>query len=126
MPNIAIWFGRLLILLGIIGYGYAVYFHDPAKSEGPSWTALIPAIIGLVLMVLGHISNAKENLRKHLMHAAVLIGVIGFVVPLFQIIRGISKFTLDFKAVLLISMTVLCLAFVVLCVKSFMDARKAV
>ena len=119
MPNTAILFGRLLILLGIIGYGYTMFFAEKAAP-----TSLIPAVFGLILMVLGHISNAKENLRKHLMHGAVLIGLIGFGVPVFQIFRNISNFVFDFKAVLLISMSLLCLVFVALCVKSFMDARR--
>ncbi len=120
MPSIAIWFGRLLIILGVVGYGYTMFY-----TEKPAVTSLIPAVFGLILMVLGHLANAKESLRKHLMHAAVIVGIIGFAVPLVQIIRGLSTFVFDFKAFLLISMTVLCLAFVILCVKSFISARKA-
>lgn len=119
MPNTAILFGRLLILLGIIGYGYGIY------SDNASLTALIPAIFGLLLMALGHISNAKENLRKHLMHVAVLIGLIGFIVPLIRIVPKLGDFQLTFAAAMLISMSVLCLVFVILCVKSFIDARRS-
>jgi hypothetical protein len=119
MPNISILFGRLLILLGIIGYGYGAY------TGNASLTALIPAIFGLILMVLGHISNAKENLRKHLMHVAVLIGLIGFIVPLTRIIPKLGDFQLTFASAMLISMSVLCLVFVILCVKSFIDARRS-
>jgi len=120
MPNTAILFGRLLIVLGVIGYGYTMFY-----TEKPALTSLIPAIFGLILMILGHLANAKESLRKHLMHAAVIVGLIGFAVPLVQIIRGISNFSFDFKAFLLISMTVLCLSFVILCINSFISARKA-
>jgi len=119
MPNTAILFGRLLILLGIIGYGYGLY------TGNASPTALIPSGFGLVLMVLGHLSNAKENLRKHLMHVAVLVGLIGFIVPLVRIISKISDFSLTFASTMLILMAVLCLAFVVMCVQSFINARKA-
>ena len=119
MPNIAILFGRLLILLGIIGYGYGMY------TGNASLTALIPAGFGLVLMILGHASNARENLRKHLMHVAVLVGVIGFAIPTWRILSKISEFSLTFASAMLISMAVLCLAFVVLCVNSFVNARRA-
>lgn len=119
MPNTAIFYGRLLILLGIIGYGYGIY------SGNPSFTALIPSFFGLVLMILGHISNAKENLRKHLMHVAVLVGLVGFIVPLTRIIPKLGEFQLTFAAAMLISMSVLCLVFVALCVKSFIDARRS-
>lgn len=119
MPNTAILFGRLLILLGIIGYGYGSY------AGNASLTALIPAIFGLVLMILGHLSNAKENLRKHLMHVAVLVGLIGFIVPLIRILPKLGDFQFTFAAAMLISMSLLSLAFVALCVKSFIDARRS-
>ena len=119
MPNTAILFGRLLILLGIIGYGYGWI------NGNASLTALIPSLFGLILMVLGHLSNAKEDLRKHLMHAAVLVGLIGFIVPLVRIIPKLGDFTFNFASAMLISMSLLCLAFVILCVKSFIDARRS-
>ena len=119
MPNTAILFGRLLILLGIIGYGYGFY------TGNASLTALIPAFFGLILMILGHVSNAKENLRKHLMHAAAAVGLIGFIVPLMRIVPKLGDFQLNFPAIMLISMSLLSLIFVVLCVKSFVDARRS-
>lgn len=121
MPNTAILFGRLLIVLGIIGYGYGLY----ATPDKASWTALIPAFFGLVLMILGHLSNAKEDLRKHLMHAAAMVGLIGFIVPLIRILPKLGDFQFTFASAMLISMSVLCLIFVVLCVKSFVDARRS-
>ena len=119
MPNTAIHFGRLLILLGVVGYAYGYFYTTP------SVTALIPAIFGLVLMILGYVANSKENLRKHLMHVAVLVGLIGFLLPVGRIFSKISEFTLSFAAVMLILMAVICLSFVILCVKSFVNARKA-
>lgn len=119
MPTTAILFGRLLIILGIIAYGYGIY------SGNASPTALIPAGFGLILLILGHLSNAKENLRKHLMHVAVLVGLIGFIIPIWRLLSKISDFSLTFASTILISMAVICLVFVLLCVKSFIDARKA-
>ena len=119
MPNTAILFGRLLIILGIIGYGYGFY------AGNPSVTAMIPAFFGLALMILGHLSNAKESLRKHLMHVAVLIGLVGFIVPLIRLVPKLGDFIFSFAAAMLISMSVLCLVFVALCVKSFIDARRS-
>jgi energy-converting hydrogenase Eha subunit H len=119
MPNTAINFGRLLILLGVIGYAYGYFYSTP------SWTALIPAIFGLVLLALGYLANAKENLRKHLMHVAVLVGLVGFILPIGRILSNISNFSLTFASVMLILMALLCLAFVALCVQSFINARRA-
>ena len=39
-------------------------------------TALIPSGVGLVLVVLGAV--AEGRLRKHAMHAAAAVGVLGF------------------------------------------------
>lgn len=108
-----------MILLGIIGYGYGVY------SGSASFTALIPAVFGLILMVLGHIAASNEGLRKHIMHAAVIVGLLGFLMPAWRILSTISNFTLSFAAVMLILMAVLCGAFVALAVKSFIDARRS-
>lgn len=125
MPNTAILFGRLLILLGIIGYGYIVY----AMPDKASLTALIPAIFGLVLMVLGHLSNAKENLRKHLMHVAVLVGLLGFLATASSFLKLPALFAgTSERPVAVISqvvMSIICLLFVALSVKSFIDARRS-
>ena len=118
MPQTAISFGRYLIVLGIIGYGAAFY------GGNPSPTALIPAAFGVILLILGYTARAKENLRKHLMHAAVLVGVIGFVVPLINLIRKIGSLTLSLGTVAQIAMVIVCGAFVLISVKSFLDARK--
>ena len=118
MPNTSVWFGRLLIILGLIGYGYGIY------NGNASPTALIPAVFGVILMILGHLAQSKENLRQHLMHGAVIVGLLGFVLPLGRIFSNISNFSLTFASMMLISMSVICLVFVVLCVKSFIDARK--
>lgn len=120
MPNTAINFGRLLIILGVIAYAYGYFMMPP-----PSVTALIPAIFGAVLMVLGYVAKAKENLRMHLMHVAVLIGLVGVIVALYRIISKLNDFTFGFATVIIILMAVICLAFVILCVKSFIDARRA-
>ena len=67
MARITIGVGVVLIALGLIGY-----FPDQA-----SWTALIPAIFGVILAILGGVAM-QPNLRKHAMHVAVMVGLIGF------------------------------------------------
>jgi fluoride ion exporter CrcB/FEX len=123
MPNISINFGRLLIFLGVAAYAYGYFFANP------SVTALIPAIFGAILMVLGYVANAKESLRKHLMHGAVLIGLIGAIatVSSFLKIPSLINGTSDRPAAVIVQMImfVVCLSFVILCVKSFINARKA-
>ena len=112
MYKITILFGVLLIATGLGGY-----FGN--GSEHP--TALIPAGIGIVLLICGVLA-ANENRRMMAMHIAVLFGLLGAigVIPvLFK--ENQPQAALISKLVTL----VLCLVFVGLCVQSFIAARKA-
>lgn len=119
MANITIIFGILLILLGLGGW---------FGSGGASITALIPAAFGIVLLILGVIAR-NEKARKHAMHVAVIVGLLGFfgsasgLVSLPAVISGES--VARPAAVIAKSiMAVLSLLYVARCVKSFIDARR--
>ena len=117
MPHISVIFGLLLIALGLGGY-------VGTGSEHP--TALIPAGLGLVLALLG-LAALKEGLRKHAMHLAAMVGLVGAVGGgtrlLLPVIRGT---TIEHPVAYACTsvMTVLCLIFVGLCVNSFVQARR--
>jgi len=66
MPRITVIFSLIYIALGVGGYFLTGGVHK---------TALIPAAIGVVLLVLG-LLGSKEKLRMHVMHAALLIGLL--------------------------------------------------
>lgn len=68
MPASAIIIGVLLNIVGFTGW---------LLTEMKSWTALIPAILGLILVLLGVFSLMQPGLRKHLMHAAMLVALVG-------------------------------------------------
>jgi hypothetical protein len=118
MPNTAIWFGRILLLIGIIGYAWG-FFNPPL-----SYTSLIPAGFGVALMILGHLSIWNDDLRKHLMHVAVVIGLLGFLSALGGLFRKGLPTTVSAGVISEIAMAVVCLAFVVLAVRSFIAARR--
>jgi preprotein translocase subunit Sss1 len=118
MPSTAIACGILLILIGIIGYVYGL------MNGNASPTALIPAAFGLLLAILGAAARAKENLRMHIMHAAVLVGLVGFLIPAWRVLSNLGNITLSAAVVSQIAMALVCLIFVLLCVKSFIDARR--
>lgn len=124
MPSTSIFFGFLLILLGVFGYGYGML------NGNASPTALIPAIFGVLLIVFGALARSRENLRRHLMHAAVVVGLLGFLatVSSFFKIPALLAGTAERPAAVITQalMAVICLVFVILCVKSFIDARKQV
>jgi uncharacterized membrane protein len=115
MASTTILFGILLTLLGLVGY-----FLTGASSP----TALIPALFGLLLLVLGFLARS-ESMRKHAMHAAAavaLVGCVGALVPLLRTPSGVRPAMAVFSQV---TMAVLTALFVVLCVRSFRAARRA-
>lgn len=124
MPTYSIICGILLSLIGIIG-GIIAFSDNPEKWK----TALIPLGFGVLLMLLGAIAKQKENLRKHLMHAALLVALLGIVGILFSpairsvISTGQVANRTSFLAQ--ISMAIVCLSFIIAGVKSFIAARKS-
>lgn len=117
MPNTAIWFGRLLLIVGTAGYAYGM------TTGNASPTAFIPAAFGVVLMLLGYLAMRSEGMRKHLMHAALVVALIGFIVPFGRLVSKLSDMTLSAAVVSQIAMALICLGFVLLGVRSFAAAR---
>ena len=118
MTGVAIVCGVLLIILGVAGYGYGF------TSGHASPTALIPAAFGIAIAVLALVGRARESLRMHLMHVAVLLGLLGFIFPAGRVIANYATFSMSAATVSQIVMSLICLAFVVLSVRSFIDARR--
>lgn len=118
MPTSSILFGTLLILIGVIGYVYGL------MTGHPSPTALIPAAFGILMAICGLIARSNEALRKHLMHAAVLVALLGFVMTAGRLLMKINEITLGAAAISQISTAVVCLVFVILAMRSFVDARR--
>lgn len=114
MVRITIVFGVLLIALGLGDY----YLMD-----GKSWTALIPAALGLTMLVLGLV-GLKDSLRKNAMHAAVLLGLLGFAFTVQALVELGRQILGKPDRIAQSIMALLCGAFVVMAVKSFIDARR--
>jgi hypothetical protein len=102
-----------------------------------SWTAFIPGIIGIILIALVQGAEMKPNAKKHIMHVAVLIGLLGFIMLAFRMLPGaISEMNWlkgetygiihasSLKATTMLASAGLLLVFVILCVVSFITARK--
>lgn len=117
MPKLAIVIGAALVALGLVGY---------FGSESRSGTALIPSAIGVLLAASG-VVGLKPAMLKHAMHFAALITLLGLLgawgrlIPAF--IEGKLPKPLAVTSQLLTGL--LCFAFVVLAIKSFIDARRA-
>ncbi|HLB34296.1 MAG: hypothetical protein A3F67_00025 [Verrucomicrobia bacterium RIFCSPHIGHO2_12_FULL_41_10] len=118
MPNLSIIFGLLLNIVGLVGFFGTGSIH---------YTALIPCILGVLLILSGIVAKC-EHLHKHAMHVAVLVSLLGFLGTASSL-RKISLF-LDSSAILNAPATaakiitaVLCGLFFILCIRSFVKAR---
>lgn len=117
MDKVAIAIGLLLVILGVGGF---------AGSEHHAPTALIPAYIGAVLAILGVVVAAKPAARKHAMHAAAAITLIGGAMAGWRLVKALSAGTATHLQLLsFVGTTALCFLFVILAVRSFIAARKA-
>ncbi len=120
MPHLTIIFGYILVALGIVGY---------LMADGASKTALIPTYFGFPLVILGRLA-LSPRFRKHSMHGAVVIALLGFLGSA----RGLMKLPAllsggEVERPLAVgvqsAMAVICLVYIVLAVQSFIAARRA-
>ena len=123
MAKVTIGFGVVLILLGAWGFVSTGSAHP---------TALIPTWFGLVLAGSGILANTDDAKRRMLwMHVAVTVGLLGFLGAGARVITEYSKahggaltaaasVAVEYQ----IAMTGICLVFVLLCVRSFIAARR--
>lgn len=120
MPVLAIVYASLLILLGVGGY---------ILTDAASVTALIPAFLGGAVLIAGLVA-LKDKFCKHAMHAATLLALIGLagtapgLAKLFSLIAG-GELERPEAVISQSIMALLSLAFFGLCLKSFIDARRA-
>jgi hypothetical protein len=116
MPSVTRVAGFLLVLLGVVGY---------VGTGGASLTALIPAMVGALFLILALVARNPEA-RKHVMHAAVALALLAVVGVVPRIISGVRAGNVMRPAVLSqIAMAAILAVYVLLGVKSFVDARRA-
>jgi hypothetical protein len=140
------------MLFGAALIGVGVYGYVDTGSKHP--TALIPAALGLAIALAGAVALRGGAARKHAMHAAAAIALVGAVMTVMgvadfvkmmttsesqQVADAVSKATTPqevraeserkrgsfMAAVSKTGTFALCAVFVGLCVKSFVDARIA-
>jgi hypothetical protein len=118
MAKMTMVFGVLLVAISL-GFWAALGRTDMA--------ALHPAGVGVLLLLCGALANTENAKQRMLwMHLAVTLGLIGFLTTgiraVIQIVRGTAVgLAFDERAVV----ALVCLAFVGLCVRSFISARRA-
>lgn len=123
MAKVTLVFAVLLVVLGLAGYLGTGSLHP---------TALIPAWIGLALGLGGFLAiSPNERRRKLFMHLNVTIALLGFIGSTVEAIRGYvhaSSLGLPPDEIALASKVTLAgllLIYVILCVRSFIAARRS-
>jgi fucose 4-O-acetylase-like acetyltransferase len=121
MTKLTIFFGVLLIVLGIWGFVATGSAHP---------TALIPVWTGLALAVAGALARTGDaKWRMAWMHVAVTVGLLGFLGAGSRAIVEMVKahgaplaqpVAVEDQA----AMAAICLVFVLLCVRSFIAVRR--
>ncbi len=117
MPNTTISFGRILIIIGVAGYVISMI------NQQTSITAMIPAAFGIVLLILGYFARMKEGMRKHLMHVAVVIALLGFLAVAGRLISKIGSFEFTAGPLAQLLTAIVFLAYIIIAVRSFISAR---
>jgi hypothetical protein len=123
MAKVTLVFALLLVVLGLAGFLGTGSVH---------YTALIPTWFGLALGVFGFLAiSPSESRRKLFMHINVTIGLLGFLGATVEAIRGYvhaasaglapDQIALASK----VTMAALLLIYVLLCVRSFIAARRS-
>ena len=120
MPKTSINVGIFLIALGI-----GFYFFTGAP------TALIATGFGALFLILGLIARKSDSARKHSMHVAALVSLLGIIGGLGMGGVGLSKLISGAEGaqtaavVEQLIMGSVCLVFLILCIRSFRAARLA-
>uniref|UniRef100_E6PZA0 MotA/TolQ/ExbB proton channel domain-containing protein n=1 Tax=mine drainage metagenome TaxID=410659 RepID=E6PZA0_9ZZZZ len=122
MAKLTLVFAALFIALGLVGF-------LGTGSQHP--TALIPAALGLLLAIFGGLSFSPDpGRRKLFMHINVTLGLLGFLGTVMGLVQWFGMLAgravnnppaAEAKA----AMALLSLLYVVLCVRSFITARRS-
>ena len=113
MPNLTTNYGLFLLSWGLI----ATYL-----SDAQSFTSFLPSLLGLALLVSGEMAKIPEK-KKLWMHVAVTFGLIGALggTRFFMVLADGLNYASSSMLMLFLTGT----AYTVLCVRSFIAARKA-
>lgn len=117
MSKISIFFGLLLVTLGLA-------FYVATGSE--KITALIPSFLGAAIILLGTIALVPKY-KKHAAHGAALVGLLGILGGLGMGLKTVMAGNVERPLAVAeqFIMGIICIVYLVLCVKSFISARKA-
>ena len=67
---------RIAILNGVVLSSWGVIAYFIQSSDPPSITALIPAFMGLPMLLLGFLPESNPSNRHHYMHACMVVALV--------------------------------------------------
>ncbi len=118
MASFTLRIGLLLVVFGGASY---------VMTGGASPTALIPAVVGALLVLCGVLAR-NERARRHAMHAAAaiaLIGILGTASALLRLPDLLTGALVPRRPAVIAraSMAIILIVYLAVSVKSFVDAR---
>lgn len=104
--------GAILVVVGLVGY---------LATDGAHLTALLPGVLGLVILVLGILAGRIEA-GRHAIHAALAVALVG---GLGALPRAADVADGGAAAIASLVTVVVAFAYVALGVRSFLAARRS-
>lgn len=118
MPTLTLSFGVVLVLTGAVAY---------LVTDTASATALIPSLVGVLLVVAGVLAM-RPALRRHAIHAALAVALVAALGSLMNVVRigDLVAGTAERPGAIIAStiMFVLLVVYLVAGVRSFVAARR--
>jgi hypothetical protein len=120
MVALTLSIGSLLTATGVIAW---------FATSMSSVTSLIPAFVGVLLLIIGLVARRGENVRRHAMHVAMVVALLGALGSLMNVaqIGSLIDGSAERPAAIVVSliMFVALVVYLVFGIRSFVQARKA-
>ena len=120
---------KITLVLGVLLGVFGLWAYFGAAAERPSPTALIPAVVGGLLAGCGAL-GLKPAWRKHAMHAAATVSLLGALAATGRLVAVLAGSTagagsVNWRAMgSVLVLAAACFLHLALSIKSFIDARR--
>lgn len=116
MPKLTFITGAILVVVGVVGY---------VATSFASMTALIPSVVGVLLLISGAIALKNLMAGIHIALLFALLGALGMIMPLMNLGDLLAGEAENPGAVISAIVTVIVLVvYLILGVRSFLAARR--
>lgn len=115
MLKVTFLIAGLLTIVGIVFYFLGGMAHPQA---------LAPVVIAILLTICAVIVVAKQNWRKHVMHVALLIALLGILSMIQPLTIALQSWGNDFMLAEVIITMALCALYILIGIRLFISRRK--